>query len=624
VVAIKLSAYGGMIPATDDRLLPENNAALAQNTWLYPGSIRGIIAPKLLHTFDNPTAKKALRIPMGEPDRNHIVDSYFIEFLESDIDIVEAPLADDSFERYYFATPGSVPRYNTKQRLIDGDPLYTLGIPTPATAPTVTLGPGSVDFEPGYGVYGITGMPATLRYGSTTGVRQDNTGTTPTYPGLSTPASSNNVVVTRSYVYTWVSLYGEEGPPSPPTLETGQQGNVWHLTLTAPTIDDTTNRALDKTRIYRTVTSSAGVATYFLVAEIDIGTLTYDDETTDLEVTANNQLESTGWVAPPTDLQGIVALPNGIVAGWREREIYFCEPYRPHAWPVAYALSVESEIVGLGVVAQTLVICTRSSPYSATGVNPAAMALNKISSVQPCVSRPSIVSSDEGVYYASPSGLVLVAQGTAQVITRKMATKDKWSMLLDISSLRAVRMDTAYYAWGSVKSGCFEPTAFENPAFELNDFTGSRDGALIDLLDGRVAWTALYNEDPLVNMFLDPLTSEVMLVRDGKLYWLDLTDDSTGYEAYIWRSKVFQPSERKNLEAMKIFFDLPSGVTEPGTVRVYADGRMVLERAIPTLSGQMFRLPSGFKATFWQIEVESHATIYSIETATSAKELRNV
>jgi hypothetical protein len=38
-------------------------------------------------------------------------------------------------------------------------------------------------------------------------------------------------------------------------------------------------------------------------------------------------------------------------------------------------------------------------------------------------------------------------------------------------------------------------------------------------------------------------------------------------------------------------------------------------------SGELFRLPSGFKATFWQIEIEGNTQINSVEIATSAKEL---
>lgn len=60
-----------------------------------------------------------------------------------------------------------------------------------------------------------------------------------------------------------------------------------------------------------------------------------------------------------------------------------------------------------------------------------------------------------------------------------------------------------------------------------------------------------------------------------------------------------------------------------GTVKVYADGRLILTRNLLT-SGEQIRLPSGFKAQFWQIEFEARVKIYSVQMATSAKELRSV
>lgn len=60
-----------------------------------------------------------------------------------------------------------------------------------------------------------------------------------------------------------------------------------------------------------------------------------------------------------------------------------------------------------------------------------------------------------------------------------------------------------------------------------------------------------------------------------------------------------------------------------GVMRLYADGRLVATRELKK-SGEQWRLPSGFKAHFWQIEVEARVKVYSVQMATSAKELRNV
>jgi hypothetical protein len=60
-----------------------------------------------------------------------------------------------------------------------------------------------------------------------------------------------------------------------------------------------------------------------------------------------------------------------------------------------------------------------------------------------------------------------------------------------------------------------------------------------------------------------------------------------------------------------------------GLIRVYCDGVLRFTRELRT-SGEIMKLPSGFKATYWQIEVEGRVRIKSIEIATSAKELIRV
>lgn len=593
MVAIRLAAFGGMVPGMDDRLIPDNNAAYALNAWLYSGALQGIHTQTLIYTPVSADTRRVFRIPVQYYDKEHIADSYWMEFDDADTDVIRTPLTGDSYQRYYWASPSEPPGYNTLSRIAAGSAGYLLGIPTPATAPTVVPGGG---------------VSATLE--------------------------------SRAYAYTWVSTYGEEGPPSPPTVTTGKVDDTWALTLTAPTLADTTGRSLATVRIYRTVTATSGITTYFFVAEQAIATLTYNDTSSSATVAENNQLESTEWSGPPSDLQGMISMPNGMVAGFRENEVWFCEPYRLHAWPAGYTINVSYPIVGLGVVGQTLVICTTGYPHAATGVTPSAMTLSRLPMLAPCMSRGSIVSSQFGVYYASADGIALAAYGSIAIVSKTLITKDRWQELLYLRLLRSAMIGGAYYTNGGLSAGLFEPTAYEDAAFEVTDYTAARTGAMVDLSDNRVAWTQIEDTGPVVNVMTDTWTGEVFIVRDGGVYHLDISPTNTR-RPYLWRSKVFQPTERKNLEAMRIWFDLPDGVTTPtqpvntdqdqiydpntqlGVVRVFADGVREYVAEIRT-SGELMRLPSGFQATFWQFEIEAKVRIYSLEAATSAKELMNV
>jgi hypothetical protein len=576
---IKIPSFGGMIPALDDRLITDTSAAYAENTWLYSGALRGLPTPKLIHTLVTPTTAKIYRVPLDISDAAAMYDSTFLEFDDANTDVLRSPVFDDTYERYYWVSAGIDPKYNTKARIENGDDPWVLGVPQPAQ-PTLsaTGGSGAAD--------------------------------------------------TRSYVTTWVTAYGEEGPPSTPRTVTGKVDDTWTLTPdTVATADDGgvgDDRYITLTRIYRTVVSASGVATYFLVVEQAYNAGAYDDTAADTTVTSNAQLESTSWSGPPSGLEGFIMLGNGIVAGFKDNEVWFSEPYRMHAWPAAYALTVEHPIVGLGVSNQALVVCTKGYPVTISGVNPAYMSETKLAALEPCISRGSILSAPEGVYYASANGLVLVRSGSVENITRVLITRDKWQQLTGSSALKSARFGTSYYTFGTVLPGAFQEDSFETTAFTQEDYSNAFLGVLIDPFNERVNFSILRSDDPIAGVMTDPWTGEVMLIRDGGVYWIDQEDVLVEIEPCNWKSKIFQTNQAMNFCAMKVYFEVPS--VEPddyGTVEVYADGVLRFTRTLTT-SGQLMRMPSGFHASFWQIEFTTSLKILSVQMATSVAELRDM
>ena len=797
MVALKLQNFGGMIPAVDARLLPDNQAADSRNTWLYRGRLEGMRNPRVATTSNNPLTRKIFRIPKEYFDKEHIPDSYWVNFTNPDVDVIQSPVVNDQYDRYYYAQSqtesATPPMYTTKARVAASLAALKLGIPAPTIAPFIsrdsspgstywldgmtstyalTAGSTTLYYTKAYGVdqgtfadglptttnyavsgasriiegtnsgaftvtftngsanIGGTGLPTTVNdpvvfrttgvlptnftVGTTYYIRSGSTSTVMTVSatpagapitagsagsgvhtliynpvsadidasgtpapalrprnlytvsgqdaemrytttnagqritisdsgkitlGLPTATTTGSYVgtgqpETRAYVYTWVSSFGEEGPPSPPALYDGYSGDPWFIRVTAPGSTVTTDRSISKVRIYRTVTSSVGAATYFFVAEFATSTTSYKDDISGEIVTANRILESTYWTPPPDDLEGWVSLPNGIIAAWRNNEIWFCEPYHPHAWPVAYTVAVEAEIVGLGVIGQSIIVCTTGNPYTISGTNPAAMSISKIAAIEPCTSRGSIVSTPNGVVYSSPSGLAIAVPGQVQIVTRDVMDRDLWQGLMNLSSLRAAIMNGGYYCWGSVTGGCFDTSAFNEDAFQPFDFTGAYTGALIDISNKRVGYNRLEDVDPVLNVYTDYFTGEVFVLRQTEfegavqpwLLWIDPADSPGNWRMpYLWSSKVFEMPNRRNFEAMRIFYDESANdyLFSENKVRVYADNRLVLERNIPA-SGQLIRLPSGFKAMFWQVELETAMRVYSVEIATAAKELGSV
>jgi hypothetical protein len=593
MTAARISPFGGMIPATDETLLPEINASLAKNTWVYQGTVQGIPTPKVLRTNTDDTITKVYRIPNNYTDAQHLVDSVWMEFTNIDTDVVRSVVVDDAFDRYYWAAPSLVPQYNTRARIANGDPSFTLGVPQPPT-PILNI---------------VGGVSATQR--------------------------------STAYVLTYVSAYGEEGPPSNPTEGTGKVDASWNLTWAAADPNDLgVTRNLTLVRIYRTVTALDGTTTYFFVDEKPIATVSYSDTKTDAQVSLNELLSSTTWAAPPTDMVGLISLSNGMLAGFRKNEVWFCEPYRPHAWPAQYTITTEFPIVGLGVMGQTLVVLTQGYIHTATGISPSNISIVKLAGILPCTSRGGILSAPEGVYFPSPSGLILVSGAGVLNVTKELIRKDKWLEYAQTSTLRAVRLNNAYYGFGSARFGVFDVNAFDNDAFTQEDFSGARAGILIDPTSQSIAFNILSSEDAIVNVMTDAWSGEVFIIRNGETQWIDIGEVNAVRDPYVWRSKLFQAEDKKNFVAQKVYFNSPSWLPtlnpvpnaslvqaladdQWGLVRCYADGRLVHTREL-RVSGEQMRLPSGFKADFWQWEIEARVELKSFQAATSTDELRQV
>lgn len=455
------------------------------------------------------------------------------------------------------------------------------------------------------------------------------------------------VIAARSYVYTWVSAYGEESAPSPYTLVNGWNNGTWTIGLWTPPPDDMgVLRNITKLRLYRTITSTQGTAVFFFVAEVPIGTLEYVDKALDSIVGLNNILPSTTWFPPPESLQNIVSMPNGMSVGFRGNEIWFAEPYQPHAWPPGYVLTTEFPIIGLGITGNAVVAVTSGTPYIAQGVNPASMALTKTTKPEPCVSRASVLADTAGVYYISPNGLILVTQyGEVSNTTELWITREKWRKLTPSSKQRAILMASGYF--------CFKCRGDENSDdkqgfyIELNQADAQSFTIWPQPGGHRIGFGQLAEPDgdAIDNVLVDPWTGIGLLIQAGTVNYYDFSDTTPEILPYKWRSKVYQQNTKKNFGAMKIYFKIPPGTPtqnpvrneedtddaswntlatdQYGIVRVFADDTLVTTREIRK-SGELLRILDGFKAESWQWEFEGRVEITNMQAAATVKELAAV
>jgi len=597
MAVLRIQSFSGIVPVSGDRALPEGFATQSVNTWLYGQELRGIRPPVDVIAC-NPATRRVFRVPKrtagGDPaypgvipPPSYLGDSVWKQFTDIDTDVVKGQLIEDTYERYYFCSPTTGPEFNTYARMLAGQPNYKLGVPGP-----------SQDY--------------------------DGSGNNAQKPTITSITGGSGTNLTRAYVYTWVNQFGEESSPSLPVLGSGFSNAVWNIgNIQDPPAPGANQPTWSKKYLYRTITGDSGQTTYYRVNTVAIGTLTYADNTavtTDPVLASNLMLESTNWATPPATLKGFIAMPNGFLIGFDGNNVYFSEAYHWHAWPAEYKQATETPIVGLGVLGQTCVVCTQGYPTTVTGTAPATCSFTKATTGEPCLSRGSIVSTPQGVIYASQNGLIMVGPGGIGNVTDQLITKDEWLRDYAPNYLRAARYQNGYLAIRMLPAGSPTP----------------RSGFFLDPTALKVALTDITDFENIRNLHSDFWSGEVLLINsDNVTAKIQRWDPpSTDLMPVIWKSKEYQYPFQENFGAYAIYWDddrysnvnyataiMPT--TEKVRFKVYADRRLIYDQPVPE-NGRALRLPSGFKADIWQFELRGRAPIYSMHVAGTMKELKGV
>ena len=392
---------------------------------------------------------------------------------------------------------------------------------------------------------------------------------------------------TRIYVYTYVSDYGEEGPPSDPSVAIDINPNELVTVTTGTAPNGYSN--ISKKYIYRTSTGT-GATDYQFVAEQPVATTTYNDirKQSDLGET----IQSIDWMPPPTDMFGLRVMANGIFVGFSGKDICFSEPFMPHAWSTKNRLPVDHNIVGGGAFGQSVAVLTDSFPYIATGVDPQAMTLVKTALQQACVSKRSIVEVGDSVIYASPDGLVKIGLNGAEVITLSLISQEQWQSY-NPSSIHAYLHEGRYYAF-----------------YTKVDAT---TGLIVFTLNGTDAVMSLGTQYTNAAHVV-PKADSLFIVESGYIKKMDKANTD---KPYTWKSKIFEFPKPINLGAAQVLSpNYGSGIT----FKLYANA--ILKHTKTVLNATPFKLPSGFSAKEWYIQVEGTADVQSISVAQSINEIK--
>lgn len=487
------------------------------------------------------------------------------------------------------------------------------------------------------------------------------------YGALTTDA----VVETRAYTYTYISAYGEEGPPSVPTVLTGYNNATWTIKTFLPPSNYYGGTGLGNIaviRIYRTVTSSSGTTSYFQVVDLAIGSTdpdavafvsadalgttpwtstgyvdTIPDNSVALDLTFDNQNN----FPPPANLQQLFLLPNGMYAGYFGNTVCFSMPYLPHAWPLAYQFTVDYPIVGMAITQGSLVVVTDGVPWTFIGTSPSSMSQVRAAYSQPCQERGSIVGTDIGVFWKTINGLIQVdSTGALTNFTETWITREKWNAETPASGTRAIPLLGSYFAFGAGgTTGFTVELDVDSASFTVWPQPGGH----------RIGFNQLQapNNLTITNCILDPWTAIGLTIQNGAVYYYDFQNQQPTLQVADWTSKIYTQQTKRSFSAFKVFLTNPNKLPVPGApnttepwdpswqtlpptawcyVLIYADvadedgdGAMQLVTAREIQhSGQVHRILSGFKAPNWMFRILTRVPVSYMEVATSTKELANV
>lgn len=565
---IKLARFSGIAPGVASRLLADQIAQVAQNLDFESGVLKPITGDTDVFTLQNSSRRSI-----------YLYNSDWLEWAEEDVKATKGPIPNDAYDRLYF-TGDDYPRVGTAVSMVAGSSgypaaSYRLGVPAPVSAP---------------------------------GVSQSGT------------PDASEVPNTVSYVYTFVTAYGEEGPPSPPSslLDITSPETV---AINMPSADHPGGNynfgsgALK--RIYRANTGS-DTTEYQFVAEVPFTTEDYDDTTPASELA--EVLPSDTWIGPPDDdtslypdgpMRNLIPVANGILAGFTGNRLCLSEPFLPHAWPVEYRKTLEYNIVSIAAVSNGLIVTTTGTPYFVTGVDPSAMSATKIPVAQANINARSLVDMGEYALYAGPDGLVRVGNGDAQVVTAGIVSAKQWIADFHADTIRAFEHEGTYVAFwysGGVQGGfVFDPRNAENALSTLLLSTEVR-GGWVNPVDGQL-YVIVGDK---IRKYRASDTALTMTWKSKKFVtpgpisypWLAVHAEAYPVEAKVWADGVLLA----HYSLSKSGSVYTQTTTVPGAISTTAIGTRPIMRLPPACARE------------WEVQVSGATVVHEVTLAQSVEE----
>tara|TARA_B110000211_G_scaffold234725_1_gene305889 strand:+ start:4719 stop:6239 length:1521 start_codon:yes stop_codon:yes gene_type:complete len=226
---------------------------------------------------------------------------------------------------------------------------------------------------------------------------------------------------TYTYLYTYYNnVIGFESVPSPTTVIV--LGGSFAIQLT--NITESSDPQVDKIRIYRIGNT---ISTFSLVATIDNGITTFDDNITDTNIPGDTLSSLTNY-PPPNKLNNITQA-YGTLFGSLEDKLYYSNVGDPEAWNPLNFIDFEDTITGLLPTSSGIGIFTRNALYSLIGTTASTFKKILLSREQGTRSHRSCKTINGQPIWISNDGICSLNGGRIVVITKEKLGKQNFSII---------------------------------------------------------------------------------------------------------------------------------------------------------------------------------------------------
>jgi hypothetical protein len=255
------------------------------------------------------------------------------------------------------------------------------------------------------------------------------------------------------------------------------------------------------------------------------------------------------------------------------KTVYVCEPYAPYAWPARYQIELADNCVALVVFGQRMLALTDGDAYLIQGGDPMSLDSIPLKLFQPCVSARSVVSFEDCVVWACPSGLWRYGSTGSYLLTLPVLDDAQWQALvpstMQCSRHANLRLVFAFYDTGTKLGFCIDvdnPTGIYGLSAGCNAVYRATDGKMHVLVLGSIrkwdADTTLMSATFTSKVFDQPMPMK-LTAMDVTATVYPVTVAVTGFDVAGGSHTIFSGSV-SNQEAVR----LKSGMFESYQVQV--------------------------------------------------------